>query len=107
MFMRHNANRALTGMYRRRAALSTALTSDSGFDPEILRTVFATLSIYPVQSAVRLNNGYSGTVVESQRTARSGDYQVTADQTAADQTFRIDLSNSQTNHCHREVLENT
>jgi len=40
-----------------------AITSDQGFDPDILRTVFATLSIYPVQSIVRLNNGYSGTVV--------------------------------------------
>jgi HD-GYP domain-containing protein (c-di-GMP phosphodiesterase class II) len=40
-----------------------AITSDHGFDPEILRTVFATLSIYPVQSIIRLNNGFVGTVI--------------------------------------------
>jgi len=40
-----------------------ALTADTGFDPDILRTVFATLSVYPVQSIVRLNNGYTGIVV--------------------------------------------
>ncbi len=40
-----------------------ALTADSGFDPGILRTVFATLSVYPVQSVVRLSNGFVGTVV--------------------------------------------
>ncbi len=40
-----------------------ALTADSGFDPTILRTVFATLSVYPVQSVVRLSNGFIGAVV--------------------------------------------
>ncbi len=40
-----------------------ALTADRGFDPAILRTVLSTLSIFPVQSIIRLNNNYTGTVV--------------------------------------------
>jgi HD-GYP domain-containing protein (c-di-GMP phosphodiesterase class II) len=40
-----------------------ALTDDHGFDPEILRMTLATISIYPVQSVVHLNNNWTGTVV--------------------------------------------
>jgi len=46
-----------------RRALKT-LTSDQGFDPAVLRSLFATISLYPVQSVVRLNNGWVGIVVK-------------------------------------------
>lgn len=40
-----------------------AITRNRGFDPEIMRRFLATVSVYPVQSIVLLNNGAVGSVV--------------------------------------------
>lgn len=40
-----------------------SITRNRGFDPEIMRRFLATVSVYPVQSIVLLNNGAVGSVV--------------------------------------------
>lgn len=40
-----------------------AITRNRGFDPEIMRRFLATVSVYPVQTIVLLNNGAVGSVV--------------------------------------------